>query len=268
MGLRDRIKKRVRSALGAGGEQAPPPVVSSKGGRFPEAPAEDGMVGLLWDHEVGYERVVPTTFPGEVAGVVMQHKMGVSALADPGGLARAKLVDGRLVGADGSWDPFTGEGDGVPDVQPWVVRSREAVVWIGGPAAGDEVLDGIVVHPGELPRIERTQAGWPPARLLVRDLELGSGEPASSGETIGVHYVGQCWSTGRTFDSSFKRKEVYMAQLGVGKLVAGWEEGLLGMRVGGKRVLVVPPWLAYGEEGVDEIVLPGEWLLFYVERLR
>ncbi len=105
----------------------------------------------------------------------------------------------------------------------------------------------------------------PPADLVVEDLEVGDGAEATPGSTVSAHYVGVAHSTGEEFDASWNRGAPLDFQLGVGMVIAGWDEGIAGMRVGGRRRLVIPPHKAYGERGAGAVIKPGETLVFVVD---
>lgn len=107
--------------------------------------------------------------------------------------------------------------------------------------------------------------GEPPADLEVHDEEVGDGTEASSGSTVRAHYVGVAFSTGEEFDSSWGRGEPLQFRLGVGQVIAGWDSGIDGMKVGGRRRLVIPPHLAYGDRGAGSAIAPGETLIFVVD---
>ena len=104
--------------------------------------------------------------------------------------------------------------------------------------------------------------GEPPADLQITDLKEGDGEVAKAGDTVQVHYVGVAYSTGEEFDSSYDRGDPLEFQLGAGRVIAGWDQGVQGMRVGGRRQLVIPPQLAYGDRGAGNVIAPGETLIF------
>ena len=106
--------------------------------------------------------------------------------------------------------------------------------------------------------------GEPPARLEVVDVVAGDGEQAAPGGTVTAHYVGQSWSDGRQFDSSWDRGQPISFPLD--RVIAGWGEGIPGMRVGGRRLLVIPPDLAYGQAPPPGSgIAPGETLVFAVD---
>ena len=104
--------------------------------------------------------------------------------------------------------------------------------------------------------------GEPPADLQITDITEGNGEVAKAGDTVQVHYVGVAYSTGEEFDSSYDRGDPLQFQLGAGRVIAGWDQGVQGMRVGGRRQLVIPPHLAYGDRGAGNVIAPGETLIF------
>jgi peptidylprolyl isomerase len=104
--------------------------------------------------------------------------------------------------------------------------------------------------------------GAPPKDLEVTDIWEGDGKVANSGDNVQVHYVGVSYSTGEEFDASWSRGEPLGFRLGVGQVIAGWDQGVQGMKVGGRRKLVIPPHLAYGDRGAGGQIKPGETLIF------
>ena len=107
----------------------------------------------------------------------------------------------------------------------------------------------------------------PPADLVVEDLVVGEGEEARPGQQVSVHYVGVAWSTGSQFDSSWDRGEPFEFDLGKGQVIAGWDQGVVGMRIGGRRRLSIPPHLGYGSRGAGGVIKGGETLVFVVDLL-
>ena len=105
----------------------------------------------------------------------------------------------------------------------------------------------------------------PPADLVVTDVTVGDGAEATSGSTVSVHYVGVAHSTGEEFDASYNRGAPLDFRLGVGQVISGWDQGVQGMKVGGRRRLVIPPHLAYGDRGAGGVIKPGETLIFVVD---
>lgn len=104
-----------------------------------------------------------------------------------------------------------------------------------------------------------------PTELIIQDLVVGTGATAVLGDTVTVHYVGT-FTNGSRFDSSYDLNRPYTFRLGAGQVIAGWDQGLQGMRVGGKRRLTIPPSLAYGRSGYGSIP-PNSTLIFEVELL-
>ena len=107
--------------------------------------------------------------------------------------------------------------------------------------------------------------GPPPTDLEVIDIAEGDGAEATAGSTVVAHYVGVAYSSGEEFDASYNRGEPLSFRLGVGQVISGWDQGIAGMRVGGRRRLVIPPHLAYGERGAGSVIQPGETLIFVVD---
>ena len=104
--------------------------------------------------------------------------------------------------------------------------------------------------------------GEPPKELEITDVWEGDGAVAKAGDTVEVHYVGVAYSTGEEFDASWNRGEPLQFRLGVGQVIAGWDQGVQGMKVGGRRQLIIPPDLAYGDRGAAGAIAPGETLIF------
>ena len=109
-------------------------------------------------------------------------------------------------------------------------------------------------------------SGQPPSyHLEVEDVTVGEGEEAQSGRVVEVHYVGVSWNTGQQFDASWDRGKPFKFKLGKGQVIAGWDRGVAGMRIGGRRRLTVPPDLAYGKRGAGGVIGPDETLVFVVD---
>ncbi|OMH33013.1 FKBP-type peptidyl-prolyl cis-trans isomerase [Tersicoccus sp. Bi-70] len=104
-----------------------------------------------------------------------------------------------------------------------------------------------------------------PADLVIEDLIPGDGAEATPGSTVSAHYVGVAFSTGEEFDSSWNRGAPLDFRLGVGQVIAGWDEGIAGMKVGGRRRLEIPANKAYGDRGAGGAIAPGESLIFVVD---
>jgi peptidylprolyl isomerase len=107
----------------------------------------------------------------------------------------------------------------------------------------------------------------PPSSLIIDDEIIGSGDEATSGRNVSVHYVGVAWSTGKQFDASWDRNEPFDFRLGAGQVIAGWDQGVTGMKVGGRRKLTIPPHMGYGDYGAGSVIKGGETLVFVVDLL-
>ncbi|MEU7904619.1 FKBP-type peptidyl-prolyl cis-trans isomerase [Actinoplanes sp. NPDC049118] len=109
--------------------------------------------------------------------------------------------------------------------------------------------------------------GAPPAELVVEDITVGDGDEAKPGHRVNVHYVGVAFSTGKEFDASYNRGQPFDFLLGDGQVIGGWDQGVAGMRVGGRRKLTIPPHLGYGSRGASGAIKPNETLIFVVDLL-
>ncbi|MCG5219830.1 FKBP-type peptidyl-prolyl cis-trans isomerase [Streptosporangium sp. KLBMP 9127] len=116
----------------------------------------------------------------------------------------------------------------------------------------------------EKPEIDFPE-GNPPADLEIVDINEGDGPVAKSGQNVSVHYVGVAFSTGEEFDASWNRGQPFQFPLGGGRVIAGWDQGVAGMKVGGRRRLTIPPHLGYGSRGAGARIKPGETLIFVVD---
>ncbi|MER5398294.1 FKBP-type peptidyl-prolyl cis-trans isomerase [Streptomyces sp. NBC_00659] len=116
----------------------------------------------------------------------------------------------------------------------------------------------------EKPEIDFPE-GQPPADLEIKDIWEGDGPEAKSGQNVTVHYVGVSFSTGEEFDASWNRGEPFRFPLGGGRVIKGWDKGVQGMKVGGRRRLTIPAHLAYGDQSPTPAIKPGETLIFVVD---
>src|SRR3954452_16664389 len=107
----------------------------------------------------------------------------------------------------------------------------------------------------------------PSYQLELDDLELGDGDEAVAGKPVEVHYVGVSWQTRKQFDASWDRGDTFQFGLGAGQVIKGWDQGVVGMRVGGRRRITIPPNLAYGKQGAGGVIGPNETLVFVVDLL-
>jgi FKBP-type peptidyl-prolyl cis-trans isomerase len=102
--------------------------------------------------------------------------------------------------------------------------------------------------------------------LVIEDLRVGDGAEAKAGQNVSVHYTGTLTS-GKKFDSSHDRGQPFKFKLGGGQVIKGWDQGVAGMKIGGKRKLTIPPHLGYGERGAGGVIGPNATLIFEVELL-
>ncbi len=156
------------------------------------------------------------------------------------------LFSALVLAACGTDDAASG-GASTPDAAPATTAG-------GGAPDATAILE--LVHP------DRAQ---PPAELGIVDLVVGEGAAAAAGDRVVVQYWGLRWSDGGTFDASWERGQPFTFQLGVGQVIRGWDQGVVGMQPGGRRVLTIPPGLAYGERGAGDVIGPGETLVFIVD---
>lgn len=106
-----------------------------------------------------------------------------------------------------------------------------------------------------------------PTKLVIEDLQVGGGEEVKSGDKVQVNYLGTLVD-GTKFDSSYDRNQPFSFTVGAGQVIQGWDQGLLGMKVGGKRKLTIPPSLGYGAQGVPGAIPPNSFLIFEIELLK
>ena len=142
-----------------------------------------------------------------------------------------------------------------------VVRAETPVVMIDGWEASRY---GGCMDTHQRPEIT-VPDGTPPTVLEITDDVVGEGAEAVTGMQVSVDYVGVSWSTGSEFDASWNRGDPLRFTLGAGEVISGWDEGVAGMRVGGRRTITIPPHLAYGERGAGGVIAPNETLIFTVD---
>ena len=123
-----------------------------------------------------------------------------------------------------------------------------------------------MTSPAQKPSVEIPD-GKPPTELVIEDLSVGDGPEAVAGTTCTMQYVGHAWSTGQQFDASWDRGQPFSFGLGQGMVIRGWDQGVAGMRVGGRRRLTIPPELGYGSRGASGATQPNETLVFVVDLL-
>ena len=168
--------------------------------------------------------------------------------------------------ACGGEDDRSGESGAAP-AEEATEAATEAPTEAAPEAAGaTEGKTGVKVtgKAGEKPTIEVPKGAEPPTELTIEDLKEGDGAEAKAGTTISVNYVGSLFKDGSVFDNSYDRGEPISFPLGAGQVIPGWDQGFEGMKVGGRRVLVIPSDLAYGPTGSGPIG-PDEALVFVVD---
>jgi peptidylprolyl isomerase len=131
-------------------------------------------------------------------------------------------------------------------------------------AAGSTAGVKVTGKAGEKPEIQVASGATPPAKLVKKDVRTGHGRAAKAGDMVSVQYDGVLYKDGSQFDASWDRGEAFSFTLGQGMVIPGWDQGVAGMKVGGRRLLVIPPDLAYGPSGSGPIG-PNETLVFVVD---
>jgi len=173
---------------------------------------------------------------------------------------RAKLLTLTLVVLLGAGIAACGDDDSAEGETAATPAPAEAPV---APNT-DAIAAGIGENTKKEPKIVKPE-GDPPADLVTKDIVKGKGPKAKAGDRLTMQYVGVSWSTGEKFDASWDRGEPFPFQLGAGMVIPGWDQGMVGMRKGGRRLLVIPPDLGYGEAGAGGVIGPNETLIFAVD---
>lgn len=170
-------------------------------------------------------------------------------------------------GSDGSKEKATAAGGAAPATTTAAPATTAAAA--APAAAGTGAVP--VTNAKDLeskPRIARP-SGSPPSTLVKQDLVVGRGPAAKPGDDVSVQYVGVSFSSGKQFDASWDRgSQPFAFRLGSGGVIAGWDQGVVGMKVGGRRELVIPPDLGYGPQGAPPDILPNETLVFVIDLKR
>jgi peptidylprolyl isomerase len=162
-----------------------------------------------------------------------------------------------LLGLAACGDDDDGEASAPPPAAEEQTETAEP-----SPAEQREALEDTSTKP-QIPR----PSGSPPRRLVKEDIVRGMGPPAKPGDTLMVQYAGVTFSTGEEFDASWNTGEPFTFPLGGGQVIEGWDRGFVGMRRGGRRMLTIPPELAYGTQGFPPAIGPNETLVFVVDLL-
>jgi peptidylprolyl isomerase len=119
----------------------------------------------------------------------------------------------------------------------------------------------------EKPHVYVPPGEAPPTDLKIDDIVEGDGDEAKPGANVEVHYVGVAWSTRKQFDASWDRGDTFQFRLGAGQVIQGWDQGVAGMKLGGRRQITIPPNLGYGAAGAGGVIKGGETLVFVVDLL-
>jgi peptidylprolyl isomerase len=122
-----------------------------------------------------------------------------------------------------------------------------------------------VAHDNTKPEVPVPVGETPSYQLELEDITVGDGDEAVVGKVVEVHYVGVSWNNGAQFDASWDRGQTFKFGLGRGQVIAGWDQGVAGMKVGGRRRITIPPMLAYGKRGAGGVIGPDETLVFVVD---
>ena len=122
-----------------------------------------------------------------------------------------------------------------------------------------------MAHDNTKPEVPVPVGETPSYQLELEDITVGDGDEAVVGKVVEVHYVGVSWNNGAQFDASWDRGQTFKFGLGRGQVIAGWDQGVAGMKVGGRRRITIPPMLAYGKRGAGGVIGPDETLVFVVD---
>jgi peptidylprolyl isomerase len=124
-------------------------------------------------------------------------------------------------------------------------------------------VDGMNLN--EKPQVDVPSGQAPSYQLEIEDITVGQGDEAVAGKIVEVHYVGVSWSSGKQFDASWDRGDTFKFGLGKGQVIPGWDQGVAGMKAGGRRRITIPPALGYGKRGAAGVIGPDETLVFVVD---
>ena len=159
----------------------------------------------------------------------------------------------------------TDESAATPAATEAATEAPAAEATPAGPAKGDAGVK-VTGKLGSEPKITVPSGATPPTGLLYKDLKVGKGQKAAAGQTVDVQYTGALLKDGTKFDASWDRGgEPFSFPLGQGQVIPGWDQGVAGMKKGGRRLLVIPSSLAYGDQGAGGVIGPGEALVFVVD---
>jgi peptidylprolyl isomerase len=177
---------------------------------------------------------------------------------------RSKLIILTLALALGAGVAACGEDDEPASESGAEATATPTPTETASEAGIEAIVQGISKKTDAKPEVPAPQ-GDPPTELVIRDIVKGKGPKAKKGDTLTMQYVGVSWSTGQQFDASWDAGQPFPFQLGAGMVIPGWDQGLVGMRKGGRRLLVIPPDLGYGSQGAGDTIAPNETLVFAVD---
>lgn len=177
----------------------------------------------------------------------------------PAALAALALVAAGCGGSkeQSTADKYAAQAEQQATTQPKPEEVKPPVAETVDPGPGEGDLNA-------KPKIPQ-QTGNPPAKLVAQDVIVGTGAEAKNGDKVSVQYVGVLYKNGKEFDSSWKRKQPFEFTIGAGNVIQGWDEGVLGMKVGGRRRLIIPADLAYGAQGQPPTIPPNSALVFDID---
>jgi len=173
----------------------------------------------------------------------------------------ALVVFGSVAAACGGDDPATGTGSTTT-----AAAKAAGTATTAAKAAGTATTQKNGEKSMSKPTVS-VPSGEAPTGLVKEDLVTGTGAEATKGKTVSVHYVGVLFPDGKQFDASWDRNEPFVFRLGAGQVIGGWDQGVEGMKVGGRRQLVIPPALGYGSRGAPPVIGPNATLVFVVDLL-
>jgi peptidylprolyl isomerase len=187
----------------------------------------------------------------------------------PTGLALAAACIGLAAcgGGTKTADIPSGKGDTTASSAPIETTPTEttAAPSFAKPTAEiQKIADAVGSDTKKKPKITKP-SGDPPSKLTMVDIVAGTGAGAKNGDVLTVDYAGNSWSTGKEFDASWNSGQPFPVTLGEGGVIKGWDQGLVGMKQGGRRLLVIPPDLGYGASGQGADIKPNETLVFVVD---
>ncbi len=183
------------------------------------------------------------------------------------GLALATLGAAALIAGCGSSGSSSTIGVGDENSANNTLATSTSTTPTSSTAAATASVKTPASGPLSIEPTVKPPSGPPPTKLVTKDLIVGTGPEAKAGESVTVNYVGVLYKGGKIFDASWKRNETFPFVLGKSQVIPGWEQGIAGMKVGGRRELIIPSGLAYGAKGSPPTIPPNSALIFVVDLL-